>query len=124
MSVNTSIIDPDPVASILAVLIAENDEYSHVDKLGYVVSPDLAVYYLREALRDFSSLMNKTRWDNPLAYEEAKNIPMDRVDKAIEGLAEISDPKEVRRIVSMIAAKALAKANKLKTMVQKEGGEK
>ncbi len=119
MSGNPYKIDPDPIARVLAVLIAENEEYGHVDKLGYVVSPDLAVYYLREALRDFSSLMSKTRWENPRAREEATKIPMDRVDEVVEAIGKLDDPKEVRRIVSMISAKALAKANKLR-IVEKE----
>ncbi|OYT39717.1 MAG: type I-A CRISPR-associated protein Csa5 [Desulfurococcales archaeon ex4484_58] len=109
----------DQISRVLAVLIAENEEYSYVDKLGYVVSPDLAVYYLREALRDYSSLTTKTKWDNPRAREEANKIKMEYVEKEIQDIARINDPKEIRKIVSLIAARALARANYLRG-----GGEK
>lgn len=118
MSKNEVLIDVDSISRVLAVLIAENDQYSYVDKLGYVVSPDLAVYYLREALRDFTSLMSKSEreWNLKTAFREARGIPMHKVDNAIEKLATIDDPKEIRKLVSLIAAKALAKANKLKLL--------
>ena len=110
----------DPLSRVLAVLIAENEEYAYVDKLGYVVSSDLAVYYLREALRDFSSLMNKTKWNNPKALSEAKKIKLHEVEKVIDYIAKLEDPREVRKIVSLIAAKALARANALKQIVSEE----
>ncbi len=114
----------DEVSRVLAVIIAENNDYSHVDKLGYVVSPDLAVYYLRETLRDYSSLLNKTMWNNPAARREAAEIRMDMVEKAIDAIAAINDPKEVRRIVSTIAAKALARANHLCSSKNQGEGER
>ena len=48
------------VAKVLSVLIAEKENYTYVDKLGYAPSKDLAIFYIREALRDFS-FFNK-RW--------------------------------------------------------------
>ncbi|NPA98741.1 MAG: type I-A CRISPR-associated protein Csa5 [Crenarchaeota archaeon] len=105
----------DHLSRVLAVVIAENGDYSHVDKLGYVVSPDLAVYYLREALRDYSSLQAKTVWNNPLAKKEAEKIKMDLVEKALDKIIAVDDPREIRRIVSAVAAKALARANLLRT---------
>ncbi len=110
----------DSLSRVLAVLLAENEEYAYVDKLGYVVSPDLAVYYLREALRDFSSLMNKTKWNNPRALSEAKKIKLHEVEKVIDYIAKLEDPREVRKVVSLIAAKALARANMLKQIVSEE----
>ncbi len=114
LSQNLKDIRLDPLSQVLAVLIAENEEYAYVDKLGYVVSSDLAVYYLREALRDFSSIMNKTKWNNSQALSEAKKIRLNDVEKIIDYIAELNDPREIRRVVSLIAAKALAKANALK----------
>lgn len=126
MSESLTEINLDPISKLLAVIIAENGDYSHVDKLGYVVSPDLAVYYLREALRDYSSLMNKTKWTNSKAYSVAKEIKMKSVEYIIDKISRINDPREVRRIVATIAAKALAKANSLRieTQEKEEGGEK
>lgn len=107
------------ISRVLAVLIAENKEYAYVDKLAYVVSPDLAIYYLREALRDFNSLIDKGSWENREAQGEAEKINMEYVEKTIQQIAYIDDPKEIRRIVSTIAAKALARANKLRKPVEK-----
>ena len=35
------------LAKVLAVLVAEEGNYTYVDKLGYVPSRDLAVFYLK-----------------------------------------------------------------------------
>lgn len=110
----------DHLSRVLAVIIAENGDYSHVDKLAYVVSPDLAVYYLREALRDYSSLLSKTSWENIQARGEAERIRMDLVEKALDAILELRDPREVRRVVSAIAAKALARANLLRATMRVE----
>lgn len=98
---------------ILAILIAENQDYSYVDKLGYVTSPDLAVYYLKEALRDFSSLLARGEWDNKCAMEEALKSEMKYVEKEVEEISRLRDPREIRLVLSYIAAKALAHANSL-----------
>jgi len=110
----------DHLSRVLAVVIAENGDYSHVDKLGYVISPDLAVYYLREALRDFSSLLSKTAWENMGARIEAERIRMDLVERALDAILGLKDPREVRKTVSAIAAKALARANMLRTKNESE----
>ena len=110
----------DHLSRVLAVVIAENGDYSHVDKLGYVISPDLAVYYLREALRDFSSLLSKTAWENIGAKIEAERIRMDLVEKALDAILGLKDPREVRKTVSAIAAKALARANMLRARNESE----
>jgi len=101
------------IPRILAVLIAENGQYTYVDKLSYVTSADLAIYYLREALRDYKSLETRTTWENPNAMKEAREINMDYVERELEMLRSLTDPKEVREAVSFISAKALARANKL-----------
>jgi CRISPR-associated protein Csa5 len=102
------------LAKLLAVLVAENNSYTYVDKLGYAPSKDLVLYYLREALRDFHSLKNKTKWDNTKASDEAEKIDMKRVEEDLEDVAKISSMKELREVVSLIAAKALSTASRLK----------
>jgi CRISPR-associated protein Csa5 len=103
----------EDLAKLLAVLVAENNSYTYVDKLGYASSKDLVLYYLREALRDFHSLKNKTEWDNTKAFAEAKEIKMERVEEDLEDIAKISNMKELREAVSLIVAKALSTASRL-----------
>jgi len=102
------------IAELLAVLVAENESYTYVDKLGYAPSKDLVLYYLREALRDFISLKNKPQWDNPKAFEEAGKINMESVEREIQSIERISNMKELREAVSLISAKALSIASRLK----------
>jgi len=101
------------IAKLLAVLVAENNSYTYVDKLGYAPSKDLVLYYLREALRDFHSLKNKTQWDCQKAFEEVGKIDMEFVERDIEGVAKISSMKELREVVSLITARALSTASRL-----------
>ncbi len=104
---------------ILAVLIAENNEYTYADKLGYVTSPTLLIYYLREALRDYSSLLSKSSWENEYARKEAYSIDMEEAEREIDRLARISDPKTIREAASLISAKALARAVNLRFKSEK-----
>jgi len=96
------------IAEVLAVLIAEKGNYTYVDKLGYTPSKDLAVYYIREALRDLHSLINSQKWENQKAKEFAKKINFDRVEKGIQSLAKLDEKKELRRVTALISAEALS----------------
>jgi len=99
------------VAEVLAVLIAEKGNYTYVDKLGYAPSKDLAVYYIREALRDLHSLLRSDqRWENSKAKEKADKINFDRVERGIQDLAKLDprDKKKLREITALISAKALS----------------
>jgi CRISPR-associated protein Csa5 len=101
-------MNPSELPKVLAVLVAEEGNYMYVDKIGYVPSRDLAVFYLKEALRDFHSLMRKERFENVEARKMADRIDYDRVEREIEEIARVSDRKELREKSSLIAAKALA----------------
>ena len=101
------------VAKVLAVLVAEERNYTYVDKLGYVPSKDLAVFYLKEALRDLHSLLRKGEFENKKAGELASKIRYDKVENALDELTKVSDRKELREKTSLIAAKALAISAKL-----------
>jgi CRISPR-associated protein Csa5 len=96
------------IAEVLAVLIAEKGNYTYVDKLGYAPSRDLAIYYLREALRDLHSLIRGKSFENSKAKEKAEKINFDRVERGIQELAKINDKKELREITALISAKALS----------------
>jgi len=101
------------LAKVLAVLVAEERNYTYVDKLGYVPSKDLAVFYIREALRDLHSLLRKEKFENKKAEELVKEIEFDKIETALENLTRISDKKELREKTSLIAAKALTISAKI-----------
>ncbi len=101
------------VAKVLAVLVAEQGSYTYVDKLGYVPSKDLAVFYLKEALRDLHSLLKKDKFENEKVGELAGQINFDYVEREIEELTRVEDRRELREKTSLIAAKALAISAKL-----------
>ena len=98
------------IAEVLAVLVAEKGNYTYVDKLGYAPSKDLAIYYIREALRDLHSLINSQRWENSKARERAGRINFDRVELGIQEISKLDprDKKRLREITALISAKALS----------------
>ncbi|MEM3445787.1 MAG: type I-A CRISPR-associated protein Csa5 [Candidatus Korarchaeum sp.] len=106
------------LARLLAVLVAENWSYTYVDKLAYAPSKDLALYYLREALRDFHSLMNKADWDNPRARDEASKIDMSAVERELQEIEGVRSMRELREKVSLLAAKALSLSSWLMSEVR------
>jgi len=101
------------IPNVLAVLIAESKAYTYTDKLGYASTKDLTLFYVKEALRDFHSLLNQGSWSNSKARELALHINMSYVNSELERMAEASSLIELREIVSLITAKALAKAAEL-----------
>jgi CRISPR-associated protein Csa5 len=105
----------------LGLLIAEQGSYTYVDKLAYAPSKDLAIFYLREALRDLHSLMNKPSFE----YRETENIlrelRFDRIESIIQSLSSIKDRRELREVASLIASTALTYSAGLKT--SKTGGD-
>lgn len=97
----------DELAKVLAVLIAEQGSYTYVDKLGYSPSRDLAIFYLKEALRDLHSLMNK-EIENEKARQLLKEINFEYAERAIDELVKVEDRKTLKEKTSLIGAKALA----------------
>lgn len=106
----------DSLSDMLAILIVEQESYAYIDKLSNAPSKDLALLYLREALRDLHSLSNKERFENPKIQEEISKLKsnLSNIEKGIELLHAKDDKKELREFVSMVAAKALTKAMRLK----------
>lgn len=105
----TERIDVEDIAKVLAVLVAEQGSYTYVDKIGYAPSTDLAVSYLKEALRDYHSLLRKEKLENEdvrkLMEEIKDNIQ--KIEDNIQKIAEIEDRRKLRRITSLISSKAL-----------------
>lgn len=104
----------DDLAHALAVLVAEQGSYTYVDKLGNAPTKELALLYVKEALRDLNSLLSKQSYENPKTKEELGKIRMDLVEKQVDQLDEIEDRRQLREVVSLIAAKALARAASLR----------
>ncbi len=98
----------DELAKILAVLIAEGGNYTYVDKLGYAPSKDLAIYYLKEALRDLHSLKNQQKIESEKTKTLLNSINFELAEKALDELSGIDDRRILKEKASLIAAKALA----------------
>ncbi len=99
------------LSKVLAALLAERGDYSFIDKLGYSPSADLAVSYLKEALRDLHSLKSSNKVEK--SVDLVKGINWDKVDKEISLVAKAKNRKALREIVSVIAAQALALSAKI-----------
>lgn len=99
------------ISKVLAVLVVEQNSYTYVDKLSHSSSKDIALYHLKEALRDFHSLMNK-------GFEKAKDV-VDRIsfknlEEELNALRKAESLTELREIVSLITAQALSEAARIK----------
>lgn len=108
----------DELAKALAVLVVENKNYGYIDKIGYAPSKDLALFYIKEALRDLHSMLSKD-FENKEVEKLAKSINFSIVEKELKSISEINDRRVLREITSIIASKALARSAKL--MIGGEG---
>lgn len=122
--------DLDVVSEVLSFLVAQ-DNYGYVDKIGQAPTPDLLIFYLKEAFRDFHSLLRAPKPDQPNKfydelnrfYNEIKERKKD-LDSALDAIYDWvrrGDRKKLREVCSIISAKALAKSLSLKA---EEGGGK
>lgn len=107
----------DNIAKLLAVLMNEQESYTYIDKLRNAPSKDLAIFYFGEAIRDYHSILSKG-FGKKSSESEAKWINFLEIEKEIDKLKTISDRKEIREIVSLISAKALAILGKLKVLAE------
>lgn len=106
----------------LGILVAEQESYTYVDKFGYAPSKDLAIFYLKEALRDLSSLSKKDKFENPRAKEALNQVNFEKIEKEIDALYEVKDRSELREITSIIASKALVISARLEATGSASGG--
>ncbi len=104
----------DTLARLLATLVAEGN-YTYIDKIGYAPSRDLLMFYIKEAMRDFHSLLRsgaKNEKARRFVEEVRESIESGKldIDGSIQKLAsDVSgDRRKVREIASLLAAKALA----------------
>ena len=102
------------LGKVLGILIAEQDSYTYADKLAYAPSKDLALFYLKEALRDLHSLLRKDEFKNKSTAAELFKINFGLIDRELENFGKIKDRRELREKTSSIAAKALTFSAKLK----------
>ena len=94
---------------VLAFLIVERESYSYVDKIGYAQSRDLLLFHIREALRDWQTLIRS----GVIREESHIQIDYGKIENDIRIIAKINSGKELREVSSLIAGEALALASKL-----------
>lgn len=113
----------DGIAQVLAVVMAEQGHFTYADKLSNAQTKDLAFLYIKEVMRDFASLRNKGDFENKEAEKEANQVDMGKVESELDqfwkGIEE-TDRKKLREILSIIAAKSIARAEYLSTRASKE----
>lgn len=85
--------------------------YSYLDKVANATTLDKALYYIREALRDFASLSESN--DDMKTYMSKahylKNgVSWRYVDKELNEMDKLSNVAELRKALSLIGARALA----------------
>ena len=102
------------LSKVLAVLLVEQGSYTYIDKLAQVSSKDLALYHIRETLRDYNSLVSRGI-NNEEAKVTADSIDFLEIESVIEKISNVSSVSELREIVSFITAQALAESARIKT---------
>uniref|UniRef100_A0A7C1GC62 Type I-A CRISPR-associated protein Csa5 n=1 Tax=Thermofilum adornatum TaxID=1365176 RepID=A0A7C1GC62_9CREN len=107
------------LARVLAILNVEQGSYTYIDKLSQAVSRDLALYYIREALRDYHSLVNRG-FQSEEAKKTSEYVIFSELESEIELIRSIQDPVKLREELSMIAAQALAESGRLLYLEEKK----
>lgn len=102
------------LSKVLAVLLVEQGSYTYVDKMAQTTSRDLALYHIREALRDYNSLLTR-EFENGEAKIIADSIRFQEVEKEIEAISKVSSVSDLREVVSLISSQALAEAARIKS---------
>jgi CRISPR-associated protein Csa5 len=107
------------LARVLAILNVEQGSYTYIDKISQSVSRDLALYYIREALRDYHSLVNRG-FQSEEAKKTSEYVIFSELESEIEFIRSIQDPVKLREELSMIAAQALAESGRLLYLEEKK----
>ena len=107
------------LARVLAILNVEQGSYTYIDKISQSVSRDLALYYIREALRDYHSLVNRG-FQSEEAKKTSEYVIFSELESEIEFIRSIQDPVRLREELSMIAAQALAESGRLLYLEEKK----
>ncbi|MGC8987805.1 MULTISPECIES: hypothetical protein [Infirmifilum] len=97
------------LSRVLAILHVEQGSFTYIDKLSQTVSRDLALYYIREALRDYQSLVNRG-FESKKAKEASQYVNYAELEAEIEEIRRLDDVTKLREELSAITAQALAEA--------------
>ena len=97
------------IPRLLAILAAETDSYSYIDKLANAPSREIALKYIQESLRDYNSLITRGSFDNPKAAEETKYLNTKKLDEEIDSIRQTTNPRELKETLAYIASKALTR---------------
>ncbi|MGC8997642.1 MAG: type I-A CRISPR-associated protein Csa5 [Fervidicoccaceae archaeon] len=108
---------------ILAILKIEQESYTYIDKLSQTVSRELALYYIREMLRDYSSLLN-SGFESKVASEASKYVNFAELKKEIEYIKGINSISELREELSYITAQAIAEAGRISYLEKRNENKK
>lgn len=108
------------LAKVLAVLLVEQGSYSYIDKLSQTSSKDLALYYVREALRDYHSLASRG-FEKEAAKELARTVNFRELEEEIDKLRGLEGVPQLREEISFITARALAQAGRLARREEQRG---
>ncbi|MEM2741990.1 MAG: type I-A CRISPR-associated protein Csa5 [Nitrososphaeria archaeon] len=108
---------------ILAILLVEQGSYTYIDKLAQSTSKDLALYHIREALRDYHSLLSRGI-SNDAARDIAGKINFSYMENEIREIKEVLSVSDLRERVSFLSSQALIEAARMKTRSAYDGGEK
>jgi len=113
------------MAKLLAILVADRERFSYIDRIANAPSIDSVLWYLREALRDFYSLKRMLRKMVAKGPTEEKlwkwmnEIDDNKVNIFLEKLSGIEDRIELRKTVSLLCGKALALADRFMSELEK-----
>ncbi|MGC8615277.1 MAG: hypothetical protein ACP5UU_05680 [Thermoprotei archaeon] len=113
------------LGKLLGILVGIEGSYTYVDKIAQASSRDLAMYYVRDALRDYASLMGSDKIsDFPQAKVLADSLPPSEVEKDVETIAQLSSVPALREYLSYVASEALIQASALGNKQQYDLGRK
>lgn len=87
----------------------EQESYTYIDKISQALSKDLALYYIREALRDFHTLLSRG-FENEGSRKLASEIDFRALEEEIERIRRIDGVAKLREELSAIVAQALSKS--------------
>ncbi len=92
----------DEIAKLLAFIVANQENYSYVDRIANANSKDIILACLREALRDYHSIIRRGDY-------KAGDLKVNKigVERALNKIFQIHDRKELKEVISFISAKAL-----------------
>lgn len=103
--------DGEALGKVLGILVSVEGSYTYVDKIAQATSKDLAMYYVRDALRDYASLTSSDKIsDSPQAKFVADTILPSEIESDVAKITQLNSVPELREYLSFIASEALIQA--------------